>query len=546
MSKLAPVVLFAYRRPDHLRKVLESLAGAELADQTMLYIYLDGLAPGGSAGESEQLRQVHDVARERDWCGEVSIHRSSVNQGLRRSIVNGVTEVVNRHGSVIVLEDDIVVSRGFLKFVNQMLTIYEAEEEVMQIAGSSYDAEYLADTPDTYFLRALQCHGWATWKRAWDHYNDDALDHLTYFQSDPQRAQDFDVDGSAYFLKQLQRNVTGELKTWAVRWYASWLRAGGTTLFPKKSLVTNIGFDATGTNCGESRSYLAPAVDAIEVEKIEVKEDLKAREAIARFWRSYLAKPESVKRRSLVRRAASQVAKPLTPVAKKIARKALTKLFPELKPLLQSQGAVSWTGVVSSVKSCRIAESAKLFDPVRLKWCIVGEHSYLGRGAWASYTEIGKFCSIGPNFKAGWGIHPTNGISTSPSFYSANPANLFQLCKESKISERKKITIGNDVFIGMNVTVLDGVTIGDGAVVGAGCVVSKVVPPYAIVVGNPMRILRHRFGEEMREKLREINWWDWPEGRLAEVEQAFFDVQKFVERCVCEIEDVGSAQETDF
>lgn len=116
-----------------------------------------------------------------------------------------------------------------------------------------------------------------------------------------------------------------------------------------------------------------------------------------------------------------------------------------------------------------------------------------------------------------------NGISTSPSFYSSNPANNFRLCDESKAVERKKITIGNDVFIGMNVKVLDGVSIGDGAVIGANCVVSKDVPPYAIVAGSPMKILRYRFDEETREKLRLLKWWDWPEEKLKEVEKYFLN-----------------------
>jgi acetyltransferase-like isoleucine patch superfamily enzyme len=78
------------------------------------------------------------------------------------------------------------------------------------------------------------------------------------------------------------------------------------------------------------------------------------------------------------------------------------------------------------------------------------------------------------------------------------------------VQERKKITIGNDVFIGMNVVILDGVTIGDGSVVGAGCIVSKDVPPYAIVVGNPMRIVRYRFEVPKVEKLIFSRWWDLP------------------------------------
>lgn len=100
----------------------------------------------------------------------------------------------------------------------------------------------------------------------------------------------------------------------------------------------------------------------------------------------------------------------------------------------------------------------------------------------------------------------------------------------NKVQERLPITIGNDVFIGMNVTVLDGVTIGDGAVVGAGCVVSKDVPPYAVVVGCPMKILRYRFPEETIAALLRIRWWDWPDEKLPEVEAMFFDVEAFVRR----------------
>lgn len=221
---------------------------------------------------------------------------------------------------------------------------------------------------------------------------------------------------------------------------------------------------------------------------------------------------------------------PFVPFARKVTRKTLTALFPDLKPLLHAQGQISWSGLITSTKGCRISDTAKLHDPAHMSWTIVGDRSYLGRNAWVSYTEIGKFCSIGPNFKAGWGIHPTNGISTSPSFYSANPTNGYQLCEESKVVERKKITIGNDVFIGMNVTVLDGVTIGDGAVVGAGCVVSKDVPPYAVVIGCPMKILRHRFDEQTREKLLEMKWWDWDEERLTVIANQFFDMNEFVEQ----------------
>ncbi|WP_435801063.1 DapH/DapD/GlmU-related protein [Polaribacter sp.] len=106
----------------------------------------------------------------------------------------------------------------------------------------------------------------------------------------------------------------------------------------------------------------------------------------------------------------------------------------------------------------------------------IDDYTYVDINSYISETKIGKFCSIGPNLTCGWGIHPTNGISTSPMFYSTKKQNGITLSKENKIKERKPIKIGNDVLIGINVTILDGINIGDAAVIGAGSVVSKDIP----------------------------------------------------------------------
>ena len=121
---------------------------------------------------------------------------------------------------------------------------------------------------------------------------------------------------------------------------------------------------------------------------------------------------------------------------------------------------------------------------------------------------IGKYCSIDPNLVCGYGIHPTNGITTSPAFYSTLKQNDMTFSSSDKVIKRKEITIGNDVFIGMNVSILDGINIGDGAVIGAGGVVTKDVPPYAIVAGVPAKIIRYRFDEETIKELLELRWWD--------------------------------------
>ena len=175
-----------------------------------------------------------------------------------------------------------------------------------------------------------------------------------------------------------------------------------------------------------------------------------------------------------------------------------------------------------------IDEKAYLYQPYTAIDLKVGKGTYIAMNSFISMTEIGKFCSIGPNFLCGFGIHPTNGISTSPAFYSTMKQNGMTFSSTDKIEERKPIKIGNDVFIGMNVSILDGVTIGDGAVVAAGTVVNKDVEPYSVVGGVPAKHIKYRFSKEQIEALLKIQWWDWSDEKLQEVERNFFEVDKFI------------------
>lgn len=525
-DNISPVVLFVYNRPEHTRNTLQALSNALYADITTLYIYSDGLKNNCSSDEIDNIKKVRSILKENKWCGEVRIIESENNKGLADSIINGVTEVVNIYGKVIVLEDDLIVSKGFLKYCNEALMLYENDEHVMHISASMYDIE-TEDSKETFFLKVLSCHGWATWKRAWDKFNRDALDHFTYFQSDPKRLNDFDIDGNAYFMKQLKKNVTGELKSQAVLWYSSWLRNNGISLFPYKSLVFNSGFDGTGENFKKiSNYYLAEKVDYIIVTKQDIKENELIRKKVGEFWGEYLNK--DINKKEEKNKYKKKIYEKILYVIQKVIRKIIIKILPELKQLLEHPSDISWAAVISNIKTSNIDESVKIYHPVSIKYCIVGKNTYINKNAIISYTEIGRYCSIGPNLVCGWGNHPINGISTSPTFYSNKPANNYKICKESKCEERKKITIGNDVFIGMNVSILDGVKIGDGAVVGAGCVVSKDVPPYAIVVGCPMRILKYRFDEETRKNLLTLKWWDFPDDQIKEVEENFYSVDEYL------------------
>ena len=191
---------------------------------------------------------------------------------------------------------------------------------------------------------------------------------------------------------------------------------------------------------------------------------------------------------------------------------------------------VYWDDLVGKIsRNCKIDKQAVVLKTHTLNHVIIGKGTYIADEAMITNTTIGKFCSIGPNLKCGWGIHPLNGISTSPIFYSVKTQLGFSFSEVDKFEEHKQIFIGNDVFIGRSVTILDGITIGDGAVIGAGSVVSKNIPPYAIAVGSPIQIIKYRFSPEIIEALLSIKWWDRDDKVLKEVEKDFFEVEKFIE-----------------
>lgn len=188
------------------------------------------------------------------------------------------------------------------------------------------------------------------------------------------------------------------------------------------------------------------------------------------------------------------------------------------KPIIPEDKTTGFSLIRSERCETCMGKNAYAVAPYYLHNVQLGDYSYFAKNAQVANTTIGKFCSIGPNFCCGLGIHPTNGISTHPIFY------------RGEIVEHIPVKIGNDVFIGANVTVLDGVTIGDGAVIGAGSVVSKDIPPYAIAVGRPIEIKRYRLTEKQIEAMERIQWWNWDEEKLKNIKTMFNDIDAFIKK----------------
>jgi acetyltransferase-like isoleucine patch superfamily enzyme len=200
------------------------------------------------------------------------------------------------------------------------------------------------------------------------------------------------------------------------------------------------------------------------------------------------------------------------------------------RPIIPKGKTCGYSLVKSERASSTIADNSRVYPPFFLHGVEVGVCSYVAKNSNINNCSIGKFCSIGPNFCCGLGIHLTNGISTAPMFYSPSKVNGTALVTSPKAEESKQTTIGNDVFIGANVTVLDGVTIGDGAVIGAGAVVSKDIPPYAVAVGCPIRIVKYRMTEQQISAMLRIQWWNWDVDRLQEVERMFENIDGFIDK----------------
>ena len=209
----------------------------------------------------------------------------------------------------------------------------------------------------------------------------------------------------------------------------------------------------------------------------------------------------------------------------KIKAKIYTKIRSVLIKIIPEIEAINKNYLTRTKKG----EMVKLYSPYRLKDCSVGTGTYIAENSVISRTKIGKFCSIGPNLVCGWGLHPSNGISTHPYFYSTLKQNGFTIANKNFYEESQPIVIGNDVFIGANVTILDGIKIGNGAIIGAGAVVSKDIPDYAIAIGVPIQILKYRFPKEIQKKLNKTAWWDLNEKELHKVNKYFFDINGFID-----------------
>lgn len=267
--RLFPIALFVFNRPDHTLRTLKSLSANYLAEDSTLFIYSDGPKKGSSEDELRKIEDVRRIIKSQEWCGEVVIKEEDHNHGLASSIIRGVTDIVNTYGGIIVLEDDLVTSKGFLSFINEIMNLYENQSEIASVTG--YIEPIKSRSNSFSFCQKGSSWGWGTWKRDWNEVNFNIDQLIAELNSENRNS--FDFAGYPYF-QMLQRQKHSAIDSWAIRYYASCFVRGKMHIVPNKSLVRNIGFDGTGIHCGISDALMNQEItDAILVEYKEPELD---------------------------------------------------------------------------------------------------------------------------------------------------------------------------------------------------------------------------------------------------------------------------------
>jgi hypothetical protein len=255
----APIVIFAYRRPEHLRNTVTSLMQCQGFEHSPVIVYGDGPKNEQEYDDVEATRAVaQSLLGER-----AEYYFSETNRGLSTSVINGVSDVLKRFDRVIVIEDDLELSRGFLSYMNRALDVYANDEKVFQVSGYMFDAPEINSSTDALFLPFTISWGWATWRRAWHAFEADAPGWRNLVR-DKKLRYHFNIDGTYGFSSMLVRQMLGFRDSWAVRWCWSVFNRKGLTLYPPASMVKNTGFDGSGTHGrGILRSFTVETTEKI-------------------------------------------------------------------------------------------------------------------------------------------------------------------------------------------------------------------------------------------------------------------------------------------
>ncbi len=282
---LAPVVLFTYNRIDHLKKTINSLKKNELSKQSELIIFSDN---SKSNDDLLQVNKVRGYIRKISGFKNVKIHYRKYNFGLSKNITSGVTQILKKYSKIIIIEDDLVFNKHFLKYMNDGLEVFKKNTNVASIHAYIYPIKFEKSFPEFFFLKGADCWGWGTWRRAWKKFDYNGM-KLKKKLIKKKLINEFNFNNTYDYYKMLNDQINRKNDSWAIRWYASAFLNNMLTLYPKYSFVNNIGTDGSGTH-GSSKKTVNKILSRKKFQKIKslnlkTKENYNARKKVEKYFK---------------------------------------------------------------------------------------------------------------------------------------------------------------------------------------------------------------------------------------------------------------------
>ncbi|MGN8844464.1 glycosyltransferase [Niallia sp. HCP3S3_B10] len=248
---ISPVILFVYNRPEHTKRTIQSLKSNSLANETDLFIFSD--APKNQR-DVDKVKEVRKVINSIRGFKNIHIIEQRENKGLAKSVIDGVSEVIDRYERVIVLEDDLVSSPIFLNYMNECLEKYASDENIWSISGYGPKINIEKDYKSCVYLAPRGCSwGWATWKNRWESIDWEIKEYYNFKKNRIQK-KEFNMGGND-LVYMLEDQMNNRIDSWAIRWVYNQFIQKKHTVYPLYSYIYNIGMDFSGTHSSRSDKY---------------------------------------------------------------------------------------------------------------------------------------------------------------------------------------------------------------------------------------------------------------------------------------------------
>lgn len=511
-----PILFLIFNRPDTTQKVFESIK-----KQKPKYLYIAADGPRSNNNEDRQNCEiVRDIVKQIDWECELKTLFQTKNLGCGKAVSSAITWFFENVEQGIILEDDCLPHIDFFYYCEELLNKYKDDTDILSISGSNFLKGIKRGQTSYYFSSHFHVWGWASWRRAWNKYDYEAL-YMTEEMLNTKLDKRFITTGEKKLFKSLFRDMKAhKVDSWDYQWLFAHLFQEGLTVIPNVNLITNIGFDGTHFINNHENQLINLPTSTIFPWVLNKNKEVDKKADLLLYKLNF--------KHNDIEQLFKKIIKTVLHFYKKAFRLILKVLhFSKIDKIIKSVFGIHVELSFIVPNGLMIGTSNKLnnlnltirkYDKNRDYYmkvgnsCIIsgnfifetstgritiGNNTFIGGSMFVCVNEI----KIGNDVMISWGctIVDNNAHSLDSKERALDMREAHKGLHEGKVGFYKDwtlvknapIEIKDNAWIGFNSIILKGVTIGEGAIVGSGSVVTKDVPNYAIVAGNPARIIKY-------------------------------------------------------